>query len=383
MFSTMFISLMFLMIAADIAIFALFIRKFEYHLALRLLWFIPALLLIGVYFYDPDGKFRDLFRIVLLSFAIPKTFFVVIALFDLPLKYFFKWKIYPFSVLALAVGVVLMYAVLYGGTVGYTKLKVRKIDFASPNLPEAFNGFKIVHVSDIHLRCWVNNKTVIEKMVEIINSLQPDVVVSTGDLVHRSASELEGFEDILASINARDGVFSVFGNHDYGSYRRMENDDAKNQNMKDMQQRKDSIGWRLLINEHIFLFRGNDSIALIGVENSGEPPFPDYADLPKAMKGTENTAFKILLTHDPTQWRREVLNTNIDLTLAGHTHAAQFMLAGFSPAAFVYSEWGGMYREGNQGLYINAGIGHVVIPFRFGAFPEITVIYLSKISENR
>jgi predicted MPP superfamily phosphohydrolase len=134
----------------------------------------------------------------------------------------------------------------------------------------------------------------------------------------------------------------------------------------------------LLPNTHAFLYKGTDSIAVIGVENSGAPPFPDFSDLPAAMDKIPNGIFKVLLTHDPTHWRREVLNTNIHLTLSGHTHAFQVALGGFSPASFRYREWGGMYREGRQALYVNAGIGSVFIPFRFGAWPEITVIHLKQ-----
>ena len=370
--------LIILMVAADIYIFALFIRKLVSRKTIRLLWFVPALLLTAVYFYDPDGNLRDVFRIVFLSVALPKVIFTVVSLPDLPFRYFFKWKIYPFTMLALAVAAVLVYAVIYGGTLGITHFKVRKMEFVSPNVPEAFDGYKIIHISDIHLQCWENNKSAIKKMVEIINRQQPDAVAITGDLVHNTATELDGFEEFLSSIKAPDGVYSVLGNHDYGSYRHWESEEAKTQNMQDLIQRKADMGWTLLNNEHIFITKGNDSIAIIGVENGGEPPFPDYANLPKAMKGTENRTFRILLSHDPTHWRREVLHTGIDLTLSGHTHAAQFIFGGFSPASFVYSEWGGMYREGNRGLYVNAGIGHVFIPFRFGAFPEITVIYLKR-----
>ena len=364
------------MIVADIGIFTMFIRKSVRHPVLRMLWFLPGLFLMGMNFYNPEGRLGEIFAIILLAVVLPKFFFVVISLPDLVFKYFFKWKIYPFTLLALAVSAGLVCIIIYGGTLGPTHFKVRQIDFVSPRMPEAFNGYKIVHISDIHLRGWADNKSAIEKLVEIINRQQPDAVMATGDLVQRSASELDGFEAVLSSIKTSDGVYSVMGNHDYGSYRRMENEETKNRNIQTLTQRKEKMGWTLLNNEHTFLRRGNDSIALIGVENSGLPPFPDYGDLPKAMSGIENRTFKLLLSHDPTLWRREVLHTDIDLTLSGHTHAFQFAIGGFSLASFVFPEWGGMYREGNQGLYVNVGIGNVFIPFRFGAWPEITVIFL-------
>ncbi len=136
------------------------------------------------------------------------------------------------------------------------------------------------------------------------------------------------------------------------------------------------MGWITLNNEHTYITAGSDSIALVGVENDGAPPFPQYGDLPKATQGISKDKLTVLLSHDPTHWRREVLASGIDVMLAGHTHGTQFALGSFSPAAFVYPEWRGLYTEGGQALYVNVGIGHVGIPFRYGAWPEITEITL-------
>ena len=142
------------------------------------------------------------------------------------------------------------------------------------------------------------------------------------------------------------------------------------------------MGWQLLLNENRLIVRGNDSIAIIGVENDGKPPFPAMGDLPRATSGTDRL-FKLLLSHDPSHWRRKVLpDTDIQLTLSGHTHAMQFRLGGFSPSAWIYPEWGGLYTENGRGLYVNMGIGSVMIPYRFGAWPEISVITLRKKAEN-
>ncbi len=379
MFGRIFTYLFFLMVAADIYIFMLFIRKYTRNIFLRILWFLPTILLAIIYFLlDLRGDSRDILMIVYIAIAVPKIFFAVISLLDLPLRYFFKWKVYPFTVLALFISIGMEYVIIYGGIFGTTHFKVREVEFLSPNLPASFDGYKIIQVSDIHLNGWADNKPGIERLVEIINRQNPDVVMVTGDLVHHSATELDGFETTLSSIKTRDGVYSVLGNHDYGPYRRWENKEAESENLQDLKQRQADMGWQLLNNGHTFLTKVNDTIALIGVENDGAPPFAKHGDLDKAMKGTEHYPFKILLSHDPTHWRREVLSTDIDLMLAGHTHASQFRLGNFSFASFVYSEWGGMYREENQGLYINPGIGHVGLPFRFGAWPEITVIVLKK-----
>ena len=366
------------MIVADIGIFALFIRKLVRHPVLRLFWFVPSLLLMCVNYFNPGGRSGDIFTIILLAIAFPKILFIIVSLPDLALRFLFKRKVYPFSLLALVMSVGLVFIIIYGGTLGPTHFKVRNIDFVSPRLPEAFDGYRIVHISDIHLRSWANNKSAIGTLVDIINRQCPDAVMATGDLVHSSISELDGFEGILSSISTSDGVYSVLGNHDYGFYRRRDNEAVRSRGMQTLKQRKEQIGWTLLNNEHTFLYRGNDSIALVGVENSGSPPFPDYGDLPGAMSGIENHPFSILLSHDPTLWRREALQANIDLTLSGHTHAFQFALGRFSLASIVFPEWGGLYKEGRQGLYVNVGIGNVFIPFRFGAWPEVTVITLRK-----
>lgn len=215
-------------------------------------------------------------------------------------------------------------------------------------------------------------------MVDLVNAQKPDLIVFTGDLVNNRAAELDGFEEILSQLHATDGVYSILGNHDYGPYYRWKSKREQVNNLNDLKKRQADMGWILLNNEHTLLHRGNDSIALIGVENEGEPPFSQHGDLPKAQAGT-NGLFKLLLSHNPTHWRREVLpQSDIDLMLAGHTHAMQLAIGHHSPASWIYPEWGGMYMEDNRGLYVNVGMGFVGLPFRFGAWPEITVITLDK-----
>ena len=247
-----------------------------------------------------------------------------------------------------------------------------------PRLPEAFDGYRIVQISDIHSGSYKHSPGIIEKMVKLTNEQQGDVIFFTGDLVNQRSIEVDQFVDVLSQLHAPDGVYSILGNHDYGRYYRWAQPEDEVTNEEHLFDQEFNIGWKFLKNQHDIIHRGNDSIAVIGVENSGNPPFPQYADLPKASEGTEGM-FRILLSHDPTHWRREVLpKTDIDLMLAGHTHAAQFSLFGWSPAAWIYDEWGGMYQEGAQGLYVNVGIGFVGLPFRFGAWPEITVITLHR-----
>ena len=380
MFKKLFLTLFFLLIISDIYIYFLFIRKRTQNKWLRGLWFLPSvLLLIGLisfYVFKYEGAWGTLF-IIYVAVIIPKLLFTVISLLDIPLRYFFRWKIYPFTTIALVIAISAACIILYGSIFGKTRIQVNKIDFISPSLPESFSGYKIAHISDLHLGNWKNNRKFMTKVIDVLNRQNPDALMITGDLVHHSAQELNNYEDILAKINTRQ-IYSVLGNHDYGPYFQWESQEKEQENLKELKLRQAKLGWYLLNNEHHFIVRGNDSIAIIGVENAGKGHFADYSDLVNAMKGTENISFKILLSHDPSHWRSEVLQTDINLTLSGHTHGSQFSLGSFSFAALAYPEWGGLYMSEKQGLYVNVGIGHVGIPFRFGAWPEITIITLKR-----
>ena len=245
-------------------------------------------------------------------------------------------------------------------------------------MPEAFDGYRILQLSDIHSGSWKGNGEAIRRAVEICNQQKADVIVFTGDLVNSRASELPEFMPLLSDLKADDGVFSIVGNHDYGTYVHWNSDAEREANFQKLIAEEKQMGWDVLLNEHRILRRGNDSIALVGVENSGNPPFPDYADLPRALKGTEGL-FKVLLSHDPTHWRRSVLpETDIQLMLSGHTHDMQVSVFGFSASQFVYPEHRGMYLEEGRGLYVNVGLGFVLFPFRLGSWPEITVITLRR-----
>ena len=370
------------LLVADIYIYILFIRKFSQSMLSGALWFLPTvLLLVGGYLFFVSRSFpdhRDTFIFIFILLFLPKLLFFVISLPDLPLRYFFTWQVYPFSLIGTVIAFATIVILIYGRSIGKERFEVKQVEFSSPHLPESFDGYKVLHISDVHIGNWKKNKKAIEKLVSLINQQNADAVMVTGDLVHSVASELDGYESTLSEIKAPDGVYSILGNHDYGLYHHWEKPDQQHDNLEDLKNRQKAMGWKLLNNDHTFLHRGNDSIALIGVENQGRPPFPEYGDLPGAMKGTENTSFKLLLSHDPSHWRREVLDTDVDLMLAGHTHATQFAIGRLSFASLVYDEWSGLYKEGNQGLYVNVGIGYVMFPFRFGAWPEITVITLRR-----
>ncbi len=265
----------------------------------------------------------------------------------------------------------------YGFFFGWRHLIVRRATCTSPLLPKAFDGYKVLQLSDIHIGTYLRNRKFIDKLVRMVNEQHANLIVFTGDLVNVSADEVIPFQHALSQIKAPDGVYSIMGNHDYCEYVPDPTKRTIEKNQTVLKYLEGKIGWKLLLNEHVLIRRGNSEIALIGVENISRPPFPDYGDLKKAMAGLPRGMFKILLSHDPSHWRRGVLRqTDIALTLSGHTHAGQMRVGRFSPSKAAYQEWGGKYVEGGSMLYVSTGIGGTV-PFRLGAWPEINVITLT------
>lgn len=286
----------------------------------------------------------------------------------------------PFLALGGALAILTFGGILYGSMLGYKRLEVKSISYASPRLPAGFDGYRIVQLSDIHLGSWTHQPEVIQSMVEQVNALHPDLILFTGDLVNQRSTELDPFVDILSRLHARDGIYSVLGNHDYGDYYHWSSPEAKQADLQHLLQQESRMGWHMLNNDHCLLYSRGDSITLAGVENDGEPPFSQHADLQRALSASDSL-FTILLSHNPTHWRREVLpQSQVDLTLAGHTHAMQVILFGRSLSPLRYPEWQGFYYEGARALYVNIGIGYVGLPFRFGAWPEITLCTLSRAS---
>lgn len=386
MMQKIFLFLSLILIIPDIYIYKMFITRLTVSPLWRCLYFVPSLFLFigliyiaffaGNHLADEKSRWIGWFIITYMLFSFPKLIFFVCSLLDFPLKFLLKWSSMPFSYLGMALGIACAGIVLFGAIRGKTKFDVKEVVFRSPDIPKSFNGYKIIQLSDIHIGSWTGNEKAMVKAVDIINKQDADLVVFTGDLINHRAVELNGFENILSRIKAKDGVYSILGNHDYGPYYQWDSKQAQANNLIELKERQARMGWKLLNNEHVFIRHGNDSIALIGVENEGEPPFSRHGDLKRAMKGTENTTFKLLLSHNPTHWKREVLSTDIQLMLAGHTHAMQLAFGRHSPSSWVYPQWKGMYEQDGKYLYVNVGLGFVGIPFRFGAWPEITVITL-------
>ena len=278
---------------------------------------------------------------------------------------------------AVVVGSATFIMALYGFCWGWTRLVTKTETVSVAQLPAAFEGYKIVQISDLHLGTFGEDTEFVEQMVAQINELDADVVVFTGDLVSLAPEELAPFQAELKKISARDGVFSILGNHDYCTYHPDKSIGGRKQRLQELMSMQRAMGWRLLMNEHVVVRRGADSLVIAGVENVARPPFPSHGDLPKALNGVREDACVVLLSHDPTHWRREVLarHPNVCLTLSGHTHAMQFRLGNFSPSKWIYDEWGGHYEELGQHLIVSTGAGSN-IPFRFGAWPEIVEIEL-------
>lgn len=263
-------------------------------------------------------------------------------------------------------------------------LDVKPVEVTIPNLPESFNDYKIVQISDLHVGTFNTNTAYVEKVVNEINSLNPDLIVFTGDIVNRKTSELMPFIPILSRLHAKDGVISILGNHDYGDYASWKTEAAKQSNLQLMIDSQKRMGWKLLLNETEMINRGTDSIAIIGVENIGDPPFHSYGDLNKAYPTLDDSVTKILLSHNPAHWQADIRgnkDVNIPLTLSGHTHAMQFSMGKISPARLRYKYWGGLYDDKgvtDNRLYVNIGVGTIGFPARIGATPEVTLITLKK-----
>lgn len=370
-----------MLLLPDWYIHRIYIRCKKSKLYSRLLWWptIGLLMLLALFIalHDSLHDYFGIYLIVTLCFCIPKLTFVVFSLVLRSINKVAGLKI-PHAAISVLPAMAMLGYILFGAIKGKENFKVREVTFISENLPEGFDGYRVLQLSDIHSGSWKGNPEALKRAIDICNSQNADLALFTGDLVNSRSDELIEFMNIFAGLKAKDGVYSVLGNHDYGTYVKWDSEADRIINIDSLIARENRMGWRMMNNSHTIIRRGNDSIAVIGVENSGHPPFPDYARLKEASAGTEGM-FQILMSHDPTHWRREVLpKSDIELTLSGHTHDMQITFFGLSVSSFIYPEHNGMYMEGERGLYVNIGLGHVLFPMRLGAWPEITVITLKK-----
>lgn len=343
----------------------------------KVLWWLPTVLTLACFVLANreimhNTSMRVFFALVL-CVALPKLLFVIL-----------QFVLSPLAALVTALVPVALFA--YGFFFGWRRIVVRKAVCESELLPPSFDGYRILQLSDLHIGTFLKNKSFIRKLVNVVNEQHADLIVFTGDLVNVRADEVRPFVSDLSKMVSKDGVLSVMGNHDYCEYGQDHSEEYKKRNQNVLHYFERKMGWRLLDNEHVTIGRLrrtngeniSESIAVIGVENISKPPFPDYGNLAVAMGELPKGMFKVLLSHDPSHWRRGVLHkTDIALTLSGHTHAGQLKIGKFSPSKWAYNEWGGKYTEGNSMLYVSTGVGGTV-PFRFGAWPEINIITLKR-----
>lgn len=273
----------------------------------------------------------------------------------------------------------------FGITSGAHDYRVRKTKVKIKDLPKSLEGIKIGQISDIHAGSFWN-KTAVSGGIDLLNSEKPDLVCFTGDLVNNVATEMNDYINVFNKIKADLGVYSVIGNHDYGNYVVWDSDEAKSKNFDELKKMHSTLGWNLLLNENKILDIQGEKLGLIGVENwSINKRFPSSGNLPLAKNGTNDVQTKILLSHDPTHWRGEILkgeHPDIDLMLSGHTHGMQLGVETenfkWSPVQYIYEEWAGLYTENNQHLYVNRGYGYLGFPGRLGILPEITILELTR-----
>ena len=286
------------------------------------------------------------------------------------------------SWIGLLMGGSLFSTLVYGFRNKYN-YRIHRVSLNYPGLPKAFRGMRIVQLSDIHSGSFMDKQAVI-RGVETAMKEKPDLILFTGDLVNDRAVEINEYLDVFSKLSAPMGVYSILGNHDYGDYAAWSSQVEKAANLNQLKTFHAAMGWRLLMNEHVLLKRGEEQVALLGIENwSAKARFPKYGKLKDAYAGTAQIPFKILMSHDPSHWDAEVRTkfSDIDLMLSGHTHGMQFgvEIPGFkwSPVQYMYKQWAGLYEEGSQKLYVNRGFGFIGYPGRVGILPEITVITLT------
>jgi len=320
-----------------------------------------------------------------ISSFIPKILFIIIISILHFSNYFFSEteSLIVVPVFGLIAGFLPFFTIVYAIFGARYHFKVNTVKVKAECLPESFSGLKVVHISDLHLGSFGFRYHIFEKAVNMINDLHPDLIFFTGDLVNNYAWELRGWEPILGKMKAERGKFSVLGNHDYGDYSQWETETEKQENFDYIKKFHKNVGFHLLMNESAKFTIGDQTIAIIGVENWGKPPFKQYGDLDKALHNVRDIPFKILLTHDPTHWDAAVVGqTDITLTLSGHTHGMQAGVSignrQWSPIQLKYKQWSGLYKNKLQQLYVNRGLGWLGFPGRIGMRPEITLIELVK-----
>lgn len=378
-------------------------RTFSKSTWLLILYFLITVLVLASFFYRlyaSNGSFFSALGVefgVFLALFLAKLVLIVflfgedISRFIIGLFHLGNTGIYQMpgrrkflSTLALGVASIPFFGVLYGIFKGKYDFRVLNYTLYFDDLPDAFDGYRVVQISDIHSGSF-DNKEKVNYGIDLINNQDADVIFFTGDLVNRVASEMENWKSTFSKIKAKDGVYSILGNHDYGDYAGWNSKKEKAENLQRLKNIHKEMGWDLLLNEHRYLQRGSEKLAVVGVENWGKGHFKKAGDLDKAGKAVATGDFKILLSHDPSHFQEKVKHDKkfYHLTLSGHTHGMQFgiEIPGFlkwSPAKYRYKNWAGIYRENDRYINVNRGFGYLAFPGRVGMWPEVSVIKLKK-----
>lgn len=324
----------------------------------------------------------SLYGLTVSSF-VPKLIFIVVISILHFTEYAFsdQESLVIIPIIGIFSGFLPFFVILYGIFRSLYRFKVHHVRIKCENLPENFNDLRIIHISDLHLGSFNFRYHILDRAISIINHLKPDLIFFTGDLVNNFAWELKGWASILKQLDAKIGKYAVLGNHDYGDYSEWKTPDLKRANLESIKYFYKKIGFKLLLNEAEVLEENDEKIAIVGVENWGNPPFKQYGKLKKSLENVNDINYKILLSHDPTHWDEEVVkNTNIALTLSGHTHGMQVGInlknKKWSPIKYKYKHWAGLHKHEDQCLYVNRGLGWLGFPGRLGMRPEITFIEL-------
>jgi uncharacterized protein len=298
-------------------------------------------------------------------------------------KSFFAGRRKIVSQLALGIASIPFLGIIYGVLKGKHAYRIHEVNVPIKELPEAFHGFTITQLSDIHVGSFQDREAV-QEGINLANGLESDLLVFTGDLVNNRADEMSPWLDLFSQLNAPLGMFSILGNHDYGDYAQWPSEQAKKDNFEALKKTHEKLGFKLLLNEHVEIEKSGQKINLIGIENWGKRGFVKHGDLNKAIAPVPAKEIKILLSHDPSHWEAETLKheKHIHLTLSGHTHGMQFGIEipgiKWSPIKYLYPQWAGLYRDKDKYLYVNRGFGFLGFPGRVGILPEITKITLVK-----
>lgn len=383
--------LFFLLIIIPDLYFDLHYWRHKYSFGQRITRWLPTIGMIAYTIYlmyeknfIPDNADILYLYLFLLGFiVIPKVVYMLFSLCGLLFSHLFhrKKSAHPHKNYGNLIGLIfvpiLWFILIYGSFVGFQKLEINRQTFTSPDIPKAFNGYRILLFSDAHVGTYTGKRQcLLQRTVDSINALHPDMIVFTGDIQNIKPQELYQQMDILSQLKAKDGVYSILGNHDYAEYVGC-SEAEKEANCRETVSLEKQLGWTLLLNEHRFIERGKSRMVIAGMENDGDGKrFPQKGDINKTLKGIGDQDFVIMLEHDPSSWRRKILpDGRAQLTLSGHTHKMQFALFDWCPLSLTSADFNDWYIERQKSLFVTAGIGGL-IPFRFGAPGEIVLITL-------